>query len=155
MTVYLLEFLNDPESLSATKGTEELTHLSYFATFYSIAKPLIRFVKCLTITTLHISKNVLWRNWKIKTFFPCIKNSVSGSIRQYHTLFQIEMTLGIFSAIFWILANKACFTKSSSHHDLYTFSIHIDFTHPLQWEIFQLLISLVLIELIPVLWKVL
>lgn len=59
MTVYLLEFLNDPESLSATKGTEELTHLSYFATFYSIAKPLIRFVKCLTITTLHISKNVL------------------------------------------------------------------------------------------------
>ena len=31
MTVYLLEFLNDPESLCAKKGTEELIHLSYFA----------------------------------------------------------------------------------------------------------------------------
>lgn len=75
-----------------------------FCSVHSIAKPLIYFTKCLTIKLFFTSqKNVFWRNWKLETFFPCIKNSISDSVSQYRTLFQIEMASGIFSMFFWIL----------------------------------------------------
>lgn len=102
MTLYWLEFLNDPDSLyyKMDQGTKTFPR---FCNFYSITKALKHLVKYLTIKLLFTSQEIFWRNWKIKTFFPGIKkNSVSDSISQYHTFFQNEMAWRAFSKIFWI-----------------------------------------------------
>lgn len=51
MTIYLLQFLNDPEYLCATKCTFR------FWNFHSVAKHFTHFMKCLTIKLLFTSQN--------------------------------------------------------------------------------------------------
>jgi len=162
MTIYWLEFLNDPDSLYYKMYWGTNTFLRV-CNFHSITKPLKHLMKCLTIKLLFTSQEIFLKKLENQDILSMYKkNSVSDSISQYHTLFQNEMAWRAFGKTFWILLYLSVRKRSVSPNNpcimIYPpFCIPINhiFPHSLQWEILYLLISLVLIELMPVMWKVL